>query len=258
MSSSYHEESESSLSTTNSDSSSDDLWATLEDLGPYMAQVPSHPCCQPQLYDSRSPGVAFKPKKWYLVFTGTGAGCYTTWADASGRVVGIKGARHESYNTLEKALHGWRQNCISHHNHPHDFVDGSIFVPPTPTRLCAITPPPDDHTEFDHVRQTATPPASPTQVAAASLPSTPSRHRVARAFFGSGSPRQQAAPNPPPRRWAILANGVTGVFDAESGDAVLEEARLRSVPVQAREVESLMEATEWLERMELSTDADSE
>ncbi|THU98426.1 hypothetical protein K435DRAFT_856665 [Dendrothele bispora CBS 962.96] len=252
MSSLDHEE-------TVSDTSSDELWSELEDLQPYMSQVPSRPCCRPQLYDRKSLNTQFKPKKFYLIFTGSAAGCYTTWADTSGRVVGVKGARHESYDTYDQAEHAWRQNCVSHHIHPVGFVDGTIYVhPPSSTQPRAITPPPAE-SQFTHSRSPLPNQSEQgTTVPRSSTPTSPSRSRVARAFFGEDSPRREVVPPSSRRRWAIMANGITGVFDAEDGDAVLEEARLRAIPVQAREVESLVEATEWLERLDLSTEGGSE
>ncbi|THV01621.1 hypothetical protein K435DRAFT_793230 [Dendrothele bispora CBS 962.96] len=249
--------------TTDSPGSpSDILWSELENLEAYMAEVPLRPTCTPRLYDSQSQGKDFKPKKWYLVFTGAGAGCYTTWADVSGRVIGVKGMRHESYSSYGAAEHAWRQNCLSKHNHPTDFVDGSVFVPPTalpPPR--AMTPPPDEP-EFTYAsantRLPASPPRTPTSTSTPRTPATPSGQRIARAFFDGSSPTRQTITPESRRRWAIVANGITGVFDVDTGDAVLEEARLRAIPVQAREVQSLVEATEWLERLDLSTDAGSE
>ncbi|KAK7435007.1 hypothetical protein VKT23_019913 [Stygiomarasmius scandens] len=249
MSSPNHVNSESSVIViSDSDSSSDDLWQDLEDLGPYMAQVSLCACCRPQLFDSKTPGVNFQPKKWYVVFTGPVPGCYTTWADASSRVIGVKGAHYEAYDTYEQSLHGWRQNCLSHHRHPADFVDGTTYVPSSPPHPIAIMPPPDNNPTPVY---TCTPPPTPMHAPQTSssrptsAPASPSKHRPV------------AAPQPQ-RRWAILADGISGVFDVEAGDAVLEEARLRAIPVQAREVTSLVEATEWLECLELATEADSE
>ncbi|KAK7434977.1 hypothetical protein VKT23_019896 [Stygiomarasmius scandens] len=227
-----------------------------------MAQVSLRACCRPQLFDSKTPGVNFQPKKWYIVFTGPVPGCYTTWADASSRVIGVKGARYEAYDTYEQSLHGWRQNCLSHHCHPADFVDGTTYVPSSPPRPIAITPPPDNNPTPVY---TCTPPLTPMHAPQTSssrptsAPASPSKHRVARAFFAANSPRHQPVAAPQlQRRWAILADGISGVFDAEAGNAVLEEACLQAIPVQAREVTLLVEATEWLECLELATEADSE
>ncbi|THU93104.1 hypothetical protein K435DRAFT_861793 [Dendrothele bispora CBS 962.96] len=267
MSDSLQDDKESSIFGTDSpDSCSDILWSDLEDLEAYMAEVPSKPTCTPQLYDSQSLGKGFKPKKWYLVFTGAGAGCYTTWADVSGRVIGVKGMRYESYASYGAAEHAWRQNCLSKHQHPADFVDGTVFVPPTPLPPPRATTPPADEPDFTYTGTNTTlpapPPASPprasTSTSTPRTPVTPSGQRIARAFFDGSSPARQTIVPESRRRWAIVANGITGVFDADAGDAVLEEARLRAIPVQAREVQSLVEATEWLERLDLATDAGSE
>ncbi|THU80043.1 hypothetical protein K435DRAFT_874799 [Dendrothele bispora CBS 962.96] len=257
MSNSLQDDQDSSFfSTDSSDWSSDDLWSELEDLEPYMAEVSLRPTCTPRLYDSQSQGKDFKPKKWYLVFTGAGAGCYTTWADVSGRVIGVKGMRHESYSSYGAAEHAWRQNCLNKHNHPTEFVDGTVFVPPTALPPPRATTPPPDEPELTYLP--ASPPRTPTSTSAPRTPATPSGRRIARAFFDGSSPACQALAPESRRRWAIVANGITGVFDADTGDAVLEEARLRAIPVQAREVQSLVEATEWLERLDLSTDAGPE
>ncbi|THU89891.1 hypothetical protein K435DRAFT_802410 [Dendrothele bispora CBS 962.96] len=271
MSNSLQDDQDSSFfSTDSSDWSSDDLWSELEDLEPYMAEVSLRPTCTPRLYDSQSQGKDFKPKKWYLVFTGAGAGCYTTWADVSGRVIGVKGMRHESYSSYGAAEHAWRQNCLNKHNHPTDFVDGSVFVPSTALPPPHATTPPPEEPEFTYAGTNtslpASPPRTPTSTSAPRTPATPSGRRIARAFFDGSSPARQAITPESRRCWAIVANGITGVFDAkfnimvssDTGDAVLEEARLRAIPVQAREVQSLVEATEWLERLDLSTDAGSE
>ncbi|KAK7434813.1 hypothetical protein VKT23_020000 [Stygiomarasmius scandens] len=209
-------------STTISASSSDNLWSDLEDLDDLMAQLPSHPCCSPRVYDSQSSGQGFRPKKWYLVLTGPGAGCYTTWADVSGRVIGVKGARHESYTSYNTALHAWRQNCLSKHQHPEDYVDGSLYTPSHPTvPPRAITPPPDTPV-LTHARSAPSSPSTrpASTPAAVRTPGSPSRHRVARAFFSADSPSRQDAVPAPTRRWAVIANGVTGVFDAADGQLI--------------------------------------
>lgn len=64
-------------------------------------------------------------------------------SDASGRVTGVKGSRHKSYDTWEEALDGWRQNCRSYHRHGPDFVDGTLFQPQIQCNIPqAVNPPP--------------------------------------------------------------------------------------------------------------------
>ncbi|KAF5311254.1 hypothetical protein D9758_019118 [Tetrapyrgos nigripes] len=135
--------------TANNDSGndSDNLWDQLENLSPAMSimALPPRPTCQPRVYDSQSSSKNFKPKLIYNVYTGDAPGIYTTWDDVSGRVIGVSKARYKSYNSYRDALHGWRQNCVSTHHHPDDFIDGSIYVPDAEPIMRATTPPP--HTE---------------------------------------------------------------------------------------------------------------
>ncbi|KAK7461256.1 hypothetical protein VKT23_008431 [Stygiomarasmius scandens] len=268
-----------------SSSSCDSLWDQLEDLGPYMAAMslsedPNRATCRPQLFDSRtkSGNGQPKPKAWYLVYNGTNPGCYTTWADTSARVMGVKGARHESFSSYDKAVHAWRQNCLAKHSHSPGFVDGTVWPAPVPERdetatnplPRACTPPPHnvpftyESTSAPQTPQTRrtvsrTPAASPSSSSAThpSPRSSPMKKQAAKAYFGSDSP-PVAANAIPQRRWAVSAGGYNGVFDAPSADAIRTEADRRGLPVFMRQVETVVEADDWFERMENASEMESQ
>ncbi|THU91455.1 hypothetical protein K435DRAFT_801217 [Dendrothele bispora CBS 962.96] len=238
---------EETISISSSDKSSEtDLWNQLEDLEEYMAATPSHsepvrPTCKPHVYGEEG----FRPKKWYLILNGMSPGCFMSWSDVAERVSKVSGASYESFKTYEDALHAWKQHCLGHHNHGPDFVDGSFYSPPEPVLPSrAITPPPRTpvlNRAQDNVA--SRPPSTPSSPS--SLPVMPSRRRVTRAFFGPGSPARVQAPQPRGSMWAISSAGNNGVLTAVEADAVLEEAQLRNVPVEACEVNGIVEATEW-------------
>ncbi|KAF5347680.1 hypothetical protein D9758_014849 [Tetrapyrgos nigripes] len=172
-------------SNNDSGNDSDNLWDQLENLSPAMSimALPPRPTCQPRVYDSQSSSKNFKPKLIYNVYTGDAPGIYTTWDDVSGWVIGVSKARYKSYNSYRDVLHGWRQNCVSTHHHPDDFIDGSIYVPDAEPIMRATTPPP--HTEpLTHSSQSQ---YSPSLCAHSSQPrsppTTPSKRRSTQAFF---------------------------------------------------------------------------
>ncbi|THU78657.1 hypothetical protein K435DRAFT_876400 [Dendrothele bispora CBS 962.96] len=253
-----NEVSDTSFSTT----SSDELWSELEDLELIMTTISeARATCTPQLFESNS-GVASsnrkKPKAWYVVLEGHNPGIYTTWSDASARVTFVRGARHESFPSYEQALHAWRQNCLAVHAHGPNFIDGSTFEAPLGIVPQTITPPPVDD---PHVHRVVTPPVGPSVfsgravvVSPSSLPASPSKKRVARAFFGPDSPVRQRTDTPKEKRWGVVADGVSGWFTAEEADAVVTEAERRGVPVQVRQVDSVVDMAAWLERLDLETE----
>ncbi|THU87796.1 hypothetical protein K435DRAFT_866936 [Dendrothele bispora CBS 962.96] len=256
--------------TSDTDLSSDEeLWNQLEDLESEMSSIHPHTpassirsTCRPRLFDSQVSGVAFKPKKWYNVYTGATPGIYTTWGDASGRVLGVSNARHESFKTYDEALHAWKQNCLGHHDHPNDFIDDSIYRPPSPLVIPQASPTPAH--PITHLPASSTP-SSHHHSATSSLssphtpPNSPSRKKAARAFFGADSPPpvRERLLVPRSRSWAVSAGGTTTVVDSETADLIRREALMRDMPALVREVDSVKEAEEWLSRLDLQSEASS-
>ncbi|THU79001.1 hypothetical protein K435DRAFT_875999 [Dendrothele bispora CBS 962.96] len=264
------------LLTSDTDLSSDEeLWTQLENLESEMASVHLHvppssirPTCRPQLFDGQVSGVAFKPKRWYNVYTGPTPGIYTTWGDVSGRVLGVSNARHESFKTYDEALHAWKQNCLGHHNHPNDFIVDTIYTPPSPVMIPQASPPPAHPLTHLPASSGTQPPQVTTHSshsATSSLssphtpPPSPSKRKTARAFFGVDSPPpvRERLLVPRSRSWAVSAGGNTTVVDSETADLIRREAHMRDMPALIREVDSVKEAEEWLSRLDLQSEASS-
>ncbi|KAK7457773.1 hypothetical protein VKT23_010112 [Stygiomarasmius scandens] len=223
------------------------------------------PTCRPHLYDSQTPGVSHKPKKFYLILNGHGAGCYTTWNDVAARVMGVSMANHASYKTYELAVNAWRAHCLSHHTHEAGFVDGTPHTPPADFEQPVATIPPPHISSVVHATEAApnaedqsgshsetlSSISSPSIASTGSAPASPSKRRIAQAFFGPDSPSRVKHAPPRTRKWAVSSGGNNAVLTSEQADAVIEEARLRNLPVQVCEVDSVAEAAEWLERLDL-------
>ncbi|THU85770.1 hypothetical protein K435DRAFT_805644 [Dendrothele bispora CBS 962.96] len=276
--------------TSDTDLSSDEeLWNQLEDLESQMASVHRTPAssicstCRPQVFDGQVSGVAFKPKRWYNVYTGASPGIYTTWADASGRVLGVSNARHESFKTYDEALHAWKQNCLGHHDHPNDFIDNTIYRPLSPLVIPQASPPPaHPMTPLPASSRAqlpqAGPPLSHHQIATSSLssplipPISPSRKKAAHAFSVQTHLRlfvnvfwfQEVSRG----RWYYNRGGFVSIYyekkiemvadiSRETADLIRREAHMRAMPALVREVDSIQEAEEWLSRLDLQSEASS-
>ncbi|KAF5341284.1 hypothetical protein D9758_017637 [Tetrapyrgos nigripes] len=228
----------------------------VEDLSDLMAELqlpppakPSRPTCTAPVYDSEMAGNGLSPKRWYVVYTGRTPGIFSTWDDVSGRVVGVSGARHKSYKKLEDARHGWRQNCLAHHAHGDDFIDGSLYhapvgqVPPRPS-----TPPP-------HVTPSSSQPVTPSRVChpptTLTSPGTPAADRFADLFFGASTPPPPRSPARPRRHnWAVSTRDRLVIVDSATADVLLDHAERREVPLTIQHVGSVTEAAEAWSRLQ--------
>ncbi|KAK7441194.1 hypothetical protein VKT23_016675 [Stygiomarasmius scandens] len=187
---------------------------------------PIRPTCRPRLYDGQTPGVSHKPKKFYLILNGSGAGCYTTWNDVAARVLGVSTANYASYKTYELAVNAWTAYCLGHHIHEVGFVEGTPYTPPADVEQPVATVPPPHRPSVVHATEaipnsedrsgshsgTVSSISSPSITSSGSAPASPSKRRVARAFFGPDSPgRVQHAP-PRTRKWAVSSGGNNAVL----------------------------------------------
>ncbi|THU93126.1 hypothetical protein K435DRAFT_861823 [Dendrothele bispora CBS 962.96] len=247
---------ESIPSESNLSSSSDDYWEQVEDLTSVMASIllPEPPTCTPQLYDSQSSSQPFTTKKFYLVYDGDTPGCYTTWlvflslrSEYQMTIIFLLGLMLllVSSNVVvldTRALAriwmrymlgdrtAWRQNCLATHDHPSDFISNTAYVVPLTAIPRAITPPPHRpaflNTAGSPSSVNCTSPGAPRNRAPTSPPSTPSKHRVGRAFFGPESPAPTQDYQEPTDLWVVFIPGNKGVFfSLEEADEVVRQAR---------------------------------
>ncbi|KAF5329935.1 hypothetical protein D9758_018727 [Tetrapyrgos nigripes] len=207
--------------------SDNEFWEQPASLDMQMnpLQTP-HPTCTPQLFghhtreteDSRQP---LKRAKFYILYTGDSAGMYRDWGEVSARTNKVSGALHQSFHSWEEAVEAWKQYCLSHHDHPADMQDGTVYNPvqstPPPR---SVSPPHNNVCALSIARQHVHAPATPTRVAgtstrhvaespchdifssARSHHGSPSKKRVATAFYSPESPPRQPVSSPRPPLWA--------------------------------------------------------
>ncbi|KAJ3751682.1 hypothetical protein EV360DRAFT_76011 [Lentinula raphanica] len=122
------------------------VWSRLSDWDPYIVAMDSEkPFCTPPMYDG--PGDSRKATGFYNVYVGDLPGCYRDWASAGSRVIGYPNNHHKKYATYEEAMEGWKQYCLSHHQHSDDFKSGSLYqaLPRASTAPPSSIPPQSQH-----------------------------------------------------------------------------------------------------------------
>ncbi|KAF5329222.1 hypothetical protein D9758_018191 [Tetrapyrgos nigripes] len=178
-----------------------------------------------------------------------------TWDDASARVIGVKNSLYKGYNSYEDALHAWRQHCLGHHRHAPDFVDGTILVLSSSTPVMQpVAPTP--HAHPTNIKYQSQPPENPGMETPSEAPRSPSKRRSAQAFFSPDSPSRRRRSQVPARRlsWAVTTGGQTAVVDSETADEIIREAHLRGMEAQVMQVESVKEAEELMNCLDLDTE----
>ncbi|KAF5360165.1 hypothetical protein D9758_011384 [Tetrapyrgos nigripes] len=261
-----------------------------------------HPTCTPQLFghrtreteDGRQP---LKRVKFYILYTGGGAGMYRDWGEVSARTNKVSGALHRSFHSWEEAVEAWKQYCLSHHDHPADMQDGTVYNPVQSTPPPRSVSPPHNNVRapsiarqhiynlfftmiYGNLSATPTCVASTSTRHVAESPShdifsyarsrhgSPSKKRVATAFYGPESPPRQPVSSPRPPLWAVsVESGQNGVFtpkqkliitfNREEVDEIMREAARRGLTTQQREVDSVVEASEWFSRLDLTIESSS-
>ncbi|KAE9385170.1 hypothetical protein BT96DRAFT_1007291 [Gymnopus androsaceus JB14] len=249
----------STVLTLSDSDSEDDIHSSPSSLTSSVPSTPNPNCqsmdlatCFPPVFDSATPNSPVRDKRrFYNVYAGDQCGCFREWSDASGRVSGVKGNRHKSYDSWEEALDGWRQNCRSYHRHPADFVDGTLFCPETTVNVPQATVPPPSQHNVVFLPESA-PQASPTT---SSRPSTPRRPTLLASLPASPSkhsPRATSRSLTAPRHWAVSYTGFNGVVSKSQAGRLFEEAVLDSREVDMCEISSFDEALDWFSCLSLA------
>ncbi|KAJ3832542.1 hypothetical protein EV361DRAFT_956648 [Lentinula raphanica] len=213
------EDGDSDISSISSITASTTLTEKLRNCN--MAPIPT---CRLNVYESSNPISSQSGQyPYYNVYAGDNPGCYKDWADASGRVINVKGSRHKGYKSWVQALEGWRQNCHAYHHHPPEFVDGSLYSPsPRPETPPPITPPPSHH-NVEHFE----PRSGGSSQHAPQMPITRSSNEH--------------------RYWAIQSRNFVGVVSSTAqAQTILDEAAVNDDPITLRLVSNLLEAEDWL------------
>ncbi|THU77342.1 hypothetical protein K435DRAFT_812544 [Dendrothele bispora CBS 962.96] len=227
--------------TSDTDLSSDEeLWNQLEDLESQMASVHRTPAssicstCRPQVFDGQVSGVAFKPKRWYNVYTGASPGIYTTWP-LSPLVI------------------------------PQASPPPAHPMTPLPASSRAQLPqagPPLSHHQIatSSLSSPLIPPISPSRKKAAHAFSVQTHLRLFVNVFWF----QEVSRG----RWYYNRGGFVSIYyekkiemvadiSRETADLIRREAHMRAMLALVREVDSIQEAEEWLSRLDLQSEASS-
>ncbi|KAF5325575.1 hypothetical protein D9758_018236 [Tetrapyrgos nigripes] len=256
--------------------SDDESWEQLSDLDMEInSYQTSRPTCTPQLFGHRTKETEegkqpLKRAKFYNVYTGDGAGTYRDWSEAGARTNKVSGALHQSFQSWEEALEAWKQYCLSHHDHPSDMQDGTVYIPVQSTPQPRSVSPPRHSVRAQSIAPQHVPaPSTPTQLAGTST------RRVAESPQELFSSSQSRHGSPSKKRVAtalslhlasqfLLLDHLSGldqkrivVFNREEVDEIMREAARRGLRTQQREVDSIVEASEWFSQLDLSTESSS-